>query len=79
MPKVKQKIANIFRLLKQNIDENPEFKKEIYNEETGMIFNARLLFTTYEDEEVSISINFDNGNMEVIEGAIENPTLTTAK
>jgi len=76
MPKVKQKIANIFRLLKQLIDENPEFKKEIYNEETGMIFNARLLFTTYEDEDVSISIIFDNGNMDVIEGAIENPTLT---
>ena len=75
MPKVKQKIANIFRLLKQNIDENPDFKKEIYNEETGMIFNARLLFSTYEDEDVSISIIFDNGNVEVIEGGIENPSL----
>ncbi len=75
MPKVKQKIANIFRLLKQMIDENPDFKKEIYNKETGMIFNARLLFTTYEDEDVSISIIFDNGNVEVIEGGIENPSL----
>ena len=44
MPKVKQKIANIFRLLKQMIEENPDFKKEIYNKETGMIFNARLLY-----------------------------------
>ncbi len=76
MPKVKQKIANIFRLLKQMIEENPDFKKEIYNKETGMIFNARLLFSTYEDEDVSISIIFDNGNVEVIEGGIENPTLT---
>ena len=75
MPKVKQKIANIFRLLKQMIEENPDFKKEIYNEETGMIFNARLLFSTYEDEDVSISIIFDNGNIEVIEGGIENPSL----
>ena len=75
MPKVKQKIANIFRLLKQMIEENPDFKKEIYNEETGMIFNARLLFSTYEDEDVSISIIFDNGNVEVIEDKIENPSL----
>jgi len=76
MPKVKKKIANIFRLLKQSIEEDPEFKKEIYNEKTGMIFNARLLFTTEEDENESISIIFNDGNVEVIEDKIDNPSIT---
>ena len=76
MPKVQKKIANIFRLLKQSIDEDPEFKKEIYNEKTGMIFNARLLFTTEEDENESISIIFNDGNVEVIEDKIDNPSIT---
>ena len=76
MPKVRTKIANVFRLLKQLIDENPEFKKEIYNQTTDFVFNARLLFTAEEDENESVSIIFNNGNIEVIEEAIENPTIT---
>ena len=76
MPKVRSKIANVFRLFKQWIDENPEFKKEIYNQKTEFVFNARLLFTAEEDENESVSIIFNNGNIEVIEETIENPTIT---
>ncbi|MHA1241399.1 MAG: pyruvate formate lyase family protein, partial [Promethearchaeota archaeon] len=76
MPKVRGKIANVFRLLKQMIEENPEFKKEIYNQATGFIFNARLLFTAEEDENQSVSIVFNDGNIEIIEETIDNPTLT---
>ncbi|MHA1486701.1 MAG: hypothetical protein ACTSSC_05970 [Promethearchaeota archaeon] len=76
MPKVRSKIANVFRLLKQMIDENPEYKKEIYNQTTDFVFNARLLFTAEEDENQSVSIVFNNGNIKVIEETIENPTLT---
>ncbi|MHA1242665.1 MAG: hypothetical protein ACTSQU_18055 [Promethearchaeota archaeon] len=76
MPKVRSKIANVFRLLKQMIDDNPEYKKEIYNQTTNFVFNARLLFTAEEDENQSVSIIFNDGNIEVIEETIENPTLT---
>lgn len=76
MARVKKKIANVFRLMKKSIDEDPQYKKEIYNEETGMVFNSIILFTTEEDEEESVSIIFDNGNMEIIEDTIENPTIT---
>ncbi|MHA1509513.1 MAG: pyruvate formate lyase family protein, partial [Promethearchaeota archaeon] len=76
MPKVRSKIANVFSLLKQMIDENPEYKKEIYNQETNFVFNARLLFTAEEDENQSVSIIFNNGNIEIIEETIKNPTLT---
>ena len=76
MARVKKKIANVFRLMKKTIDEDPQYKKEIYNEETGMVFNSRILFTTEEDEDESVSIIFNNGNMEIIEDTIENPTIT---
>ncbi|TXT65769.1 MAG: hypothetical protein BAJALOKI3v1_70071 [Promethearchaeota archaeon] len=76
MARVKQKIANVFRLMKKTLDEDPNFTKEIYNEETGHVFNSRILFTTEEDEEESVSIIFNDGNMEVIEDIIENPSVT---
>ena len=37
MPKVRSKIANVFSLLKQMIDDNPEYKKEIYNQATNFV------------------------------------------
>ena len=70
MPKVRSKIANVFRLLKQMIDENPDYNKEIYNQETNFVFNARLLFTAEEDENQSVSIIFNNGSVEIIEETI---------
>ena len=76
MGKVQKKLATVFRLFKQTIEENEEFKKEIYNEETGMIFNSKIMFTTEEDENETISMIFDNGNVEVIEGKVENPSIT---
>lgn len=76
MAKVKQKIANVFRIMKKSIDEDPTYKKEIYNEETGEVFNSRIVFTTEEDEEETVSIIFQDGNMEVIEEKIDNPSVT---
>ncbi|MBD3194507.1 MAG: formate acetyltransferase [Candidatus Lokiarchaeota archaeon] len=76
MAKVNKKIANVFRIMKKSIDEDPQYKKEIYNEETGMVFNSRILFTTEEDKEESVSIIFNNGNMEIIEDIIDKPTIT---
>ncbi|GAH42289.1 unnamed protein product, partial [marine sediment metagenome] len=76
MPKVRSKIANVFRLFKQMIDDSPEFQKEIYNQTTDFVFNARLLFTAEEDENQSVSIIFNDGNIEIIEETIENPTIT---
>ncbi len=76
MAKVKQKIANVFRLMKQTLDEDHIYKKEIYNENTGYIFTSRILFTTEEDEDESVSVIFKDGNMEIIEDKIEDPTIT---
>jgi formate C-acetyltransferase len=63
----------ILKLLKKKL-KKAKFKKEIYNEETGYIFNARILFTT-EDEEESFYIIFNNGKVRVDKGKIENPTV----
>ncbi|TXT64985.1 MAG: hypothetical protein BAJALOKI1v1_490012 [Promethearchaeota archaeon] len=76
MPKINKKIANVFRILQKSIEETSEYKKEIYNGETGYVFNARIQFTTEEDESESVSIIFEEGNIEIIEDKIENPTLT---
>jgi len=76
MGEAQKKIATVFRFVKKGIEDNPEFKKEIKNERTGMVFNARIMLTTEEDENESVSIIFNNGDIEVIEGKIENPSLT---
>jgi formate C-acetyltransferase len=76
MAKVNKKIANVFRILKKAIEENPEYKREIYNEKTGDIFNARIVFTTEEDEEESVSIIFKDGSVKIVEDKVENPTIT---
>ncbi|MHA1468314.1 MAG: pyruvate formate lyase family protein [Promethearchaeota archaeon] len=76
MGKVQKKIATAFKFLIKNFEDNPEFKKEIKNERTGMVFNARIMLTTEEDESETVSIILNNGDIEVIEGKIENPSIT---
>ena len=51
------------------------FRKEIYNEETGYIFNARYQFKT-RDGSVNVFVIFDNGLMKSGFGLIENPNVT---
>ena len=41
-----------------------------------MFCNARIMFTTEEDESETVSIILNNGDIEVIEGKIDNPSLT---
>ena len=75
MGKEQKKIANIFRLLKKMIDENEDYKLEIYNQDTGMIFNSRLLFSIEGNEIDYVAIIFKDGNIEVLEEKIDNPSV----
>ncbi|MEE9379239.1 MAG: pyruvate formate lyase family protein [Candidatus Lokiarchaeia archaeon] len=75
MGKEQKKLANIFRLFKKIIDENEEYKKEIYNEETEMIFNSRILFTIEGNETDYVAIIFEDGNIEIIEEKIDDPSV----
>ncbi|MHA1491477.1 MAG: pyruvate formate lyase family protein [Promethearchaeota archaeon] len=51
------------------------FLKEIYNEKTGFIFNAKYQFST-RDGEFNLNLIFENGNITVAEGKIDNPNIT---
>lgn len=51
------------------------FRKEIFNEETGYIFNAKYQFKT-RDGLVNIFVIFENGGMKSGFGVIENPDVT---
>lgn len=55
------------------MENDPKYRKEIYNEETGFKFNARIQFTT-EDEEENFYIIFHNGKVDISKGIAENPT-----
>jgi len=63
----------VLKLAKKKL-EKPEFKKEIYNEETGHVWNARIYFTT-EDGKEHLYIIFKNGNVEIGSEPLENPTI----
>ncbi|MBD3197574.1 MAG: formate acetyltransferase, partial [Candidatus Lokiarchaeota archaeon] len=51
------------------------FKKEIYNEKTGFIFNAKYLFTT-RDNQFDFHLIFKDGNITTGEGKIDDPNIT---
>ena len=68
-------MANKFRLFKKMIDENELYKKKIYNEGTGMIFNSRILFTIEGNETDYVAIIFEDGDIEVIEEKIDDPSV----
>jgi len=50
-------------------------RKEIYNKETGFIFNARYQFKT-RDDRVHIYVVFENGKMKTGKGIIQDPDIT---
>ncbi len=75
---VDAKIENFkesLNLLGMVFDTRRKFRREIYNEKTGFIFNAKYQFST-RDGEVNVYLIFDNGKMTVGEGKIDDPNVT---
>jgi formate C-acetyltransferase len=64
----------ILKLLKKRIEKDVEFRKEIYNKDTGFEFNSRILFTTEEGKD-NISIIFDHGKVTVMKEPIKDSTI----
>ncbi len=50
-------------------------RKEINNEKTGFVFNAKYQFNT-RDDEVNIYLIFEDWKMTVGEGKIDDPNVT---
>jgi len=65
----------VLKVLKKRLENDPEFRKEIYNEETGFTYNARLFFTT-EDGKENLGVIFHEGKVSLSKVPIENPTIT---
>ena len=63
----------ILKLFKKRLETKPKYRKLIYDNKNDYIFNARLLFTTEEGQD-AFYIIFDNGNIEINKGTIEDPT-----
>ena len=75
---VDQKIDNFkesLNLLGMIFDTRRKMRREIYNEKTGFVFNAKYQFST-RDGEVNCHLIFDNGKMTFGEGKIDNPNVT---
>ncbi len=64
----------ILKLLKKRLESDPNFTKEIFNKETGFVYNARLLFTT-EDGAESMTVVFNQGKVEIGNKPILDPTI----
>ena len=62
-------------LLAMVFDTRRKMRREIYNEKTGFVFNAKYQFTT-KDGAVNVYVEFKDGKMTVGEGIIENPNIT---
>ncbi len=54
---------------------NPKLRKEIYNKETGFVFDAKYQFKT-RDDKVKIYVIFKDGKMKSGKGIVENPNIT---
>jgi len=61
-------------LLAMIFDTRRKMRREIYNEKTGFIFNAKYQFTT-KDDKVNIYVIFKDGKMTVHDGKIEDPNI----
>ncbi|MFX1496031.1 MAG: pyruvate formate lyase family protein [Promethearchaeota archaeon] len=75
---IDQKVENFkeqLNLLAMIFDTRRKMRREIYNEKTGFVFNAKYQFIT-KDEKVSVYVIFKDGKMTVHEGKIENPNIT---
>ncbi|MBA7617709.1 hypothetical protein ES703_25025 [subsurface metagenome] len=62
-------------LLAMIFDTRRKMRREISNEKTGFVFNAKYQFTT-KDDEVNVYVIFKDGKMTVGEGKIEDPNIT---
>ncbi|MFX1590166.1 MAG: hypothetical protein ACFFC1_18660, partial [Promethearchaeota archaeon] len=75
---IDQKIEDFksqLNLLAMIFDTRRKMRREIYNEKTGFIFNAKYQFTT-KDDAVNVYVIFKDGKMTVGEGIIEDPNIT---
>ncbi len=75
---IDKKVENFkeqLNLLAMIFDTRRKMRKEIYNEKTGFVFNAKYQFTT-KDDEVNVIVIFKDGKMTVSEGKIEDPNIT---
>ncbi|MFX1435448.1 MAG: hypothetical protein ACFFB1_16900, partial [Promethearchaeota archaeon] len=66
---------NQLNLLAMIFDTRRKMRREIYNEKTGFIFNAKYQFTT-KDDKVNIYVIFKDGKMTVHDGKIDDPNIT---
>jgi pyruvate formate-lyase/glycerol dehydratase family glycyl radical enzyme len=62
-------------LLAMIFDTRRKMRREIYNEKTGFIFNAKYQFTT-KDDAFNVYVIFKDGKMSVADGKIEDPNIT---
>ncbi|NVM36618.1 MAG: formate acetyltransferase [Candidatus Lokiarchaeota archaeon] len=62
-------------LLAMIFDTRRKMRREIYNEKTGFIFNAKYQFTT-KDDAFNVHVIFKDGKMTVADGKIEDPNIT---
>jgi len=62
-------------LLAMIFDTRRKMRREIYNEKTGFIFNAKYQFTT-KDDAFNVYVIFKDGKMTVADGKIDNPNIT---
>ena len=69
------KFKESLNLLGMVFDTRRKMRREIFNEKTGFIFNAKYQFST-RDGEVNCHLIFDNGKMTFGEGKIDNPNVT---
>ena len=70
-----EKFKESLNLLAMLFDTRRKMRKEIYNEKTGFIFNAKYQFST-RDDKVHVYVIFENGKMTVGEGKISDPNIT---
>ncbi|TFF97943.1 MAG: formate acetyltransferase [Promethearchaeota archaeon] len=63
----------ILKLFKWRLENSSKYRRLIYDEENGYIFNARILFKTENDEE-AFHIIFNDGKVTINKGSLEDPT-----
>jgi formate C-acetyltransferase len=75
---IDKKIENFkeqLNLLAMIFDTRRKMRREIYNEKTGFVFNAKYQFTT-KDDKVNVYVVFQDGKMTVVDGKIDDPNIT---
>ncbi|MFW9951660.1 MAG: pyruvate formate lyase family protein, partial [Candidatus Thorarchaeota archaeon] len=74
---IDKKIENFkeqLNLLAMIFDTRRKMRREIYNEKTGFVFNAKYQFTT-KDDKINVYVVFKDGKMTVSEGKIDDPNI----